>query len=240
MARRRSQNREAHYWAGTIIWLDLHRALMAARANAHLKPEDGLMPSAATRLELSTKYGSMVDDGIAHLRRAIELDPQYADAMTYLNLLIRERAQYRDTPEQFSRDVAEADGWVKRALDARRTSAQGPGRGALAGATVESAREVSGRTSAPASSTSSSASHVVHHRENRDRRRVGACRRDGARSTLGACGRSATPETIGRVAAEIRQIDEHSRVSVTLGPDSSVQRRDLAYRHLELRLSSRA
>jgi TonB family protein len=32
-------------------------------------------------------------------------------------------------------------------------------------------------------------------------------------------GDPATPETIGRVAAEIRQIDEHSRVSVTLGPD---------------------
>jgi protein TonB len=30
----------------------------------------------------------------------------------------------------------------------------------------------------------------------------------------------ASPETIGRVTAEIRQIDEHSQVSVTLGPDA--------------------
>ena len=213
------QNREAHYWAGTIIWLDLHRALMAARANAHLKPEDGLIPSAATRLELSTKYGSMVDDGIAHLRRAIELDPQYADAMTYLNLLIRERAQYRDTPEQFSRDVAEADGWVKRALDARRTSAQGPGRGALAGATVESLARflVAPPPPPPPPPPALRMSSTIGRIEIAG---VSEHVAEMVRGRLWAhVGDPATPETIGRVAAEIRQIDEHSRVSVTLGPD---------------------
>ncbi len=49
---------------------------------------------------------------MAHLRRAIEIDPQYADAMSYLNLFIRERADLRDTKEQYRRDIEEADQWV--------------------------------------------------------------------------------------------------------------------------------
>src|SRR5580658_1591446 len=44
--------------------------------------------------------------------------------MVYLNLLIRERADLRDTAEQYKQDVQEADNWVQHALDAKRQSAQ--------------------------------------------------------------------------------------------------------------------
>jgi TonB family protein len=217
------QNKGAHYWAGTLIWTDFYRTFRTARANAHLKPEDsGPIPSAATRHELTTKYGSMVDDGIAHLRRAIELDPQYADAMAYLNLLIRERADYRDTPEQYKRDVAEADSWVQRALDARRTGAQGPGRRApTPGDTVESlAKFVVAPPPPPPPPPALRMSPTIGRIEitspSKEVEEAGQILRDRLWVHVGD---PATPETIGRVAAEIRQIDEHSRVSVTLGPD---------------------
>jgi TonB family protein len=223
------QNKQAHYWAATIIWLDLHRALMAARANAHLKPEDSTIPSVATRLELTTKYGAMVDDGIAHLRRAIELDPQYADAMAYLDLLIRERAQYRDTPEQFSRDVAEAYSWAQRSLAARRTRAQGPGRGAPApGATLESLAETRLESLAafaitpppppppPPPPAPPMPPKIGRIEITGVREEVAEMVRDRLRVRVGD---PAGPETIGHVTAEIRQIDEHSRVNVTLGAD---------------------
>jgi tetratricopeptide (TPR) repeat protein len=119
------QDKEAHYWAGVIAWGEFYPALMTARASAQLKPADpGPLPSVAARLELLSKYGPMVDDGIEHLRKAIEIDPQYADAMAYLNLLIRERADLRDTAEQYKQDVQEADNWVQHALDTKRQGAQ--------------------------------------------------------------------------------------------------------------------
>jgi TonB family protein len=115
----------AHYWAGVIVWNEFYPALMTARANAHMRAEDpGPLASGAAKQELLVLYVPMVDDGIAHLRRAIEIDPQYDDAMVYLNLLIRERADLRDTAEQYKQDVQEADNWVQHALDAKRQSAQ--------------------------------------------------------------------------------------------------------------------
>jgi len=119
------QDKEAHYWAGVIVWSEYYPALMVARANEHMMPPDpGPLPSTAARLELSSKYGQMIDDGMKHLRQAIEIDPQYADAMAYLNLLIRERADLRDTPEQYKQDIQEADSWVQHALDAKKQMAR--------------------------------------------------------------------------------------------------------------------
>ncbi len=120
------QDKEAQYWAGVIVWSEFYPALMTTRANARMRLSDpGPLPSASARLELLSEYGQMVDDAIGHLRRAIEIDPQYDDAMAYLNLLIRERADYfRNTPEQYKSDIQEADSWVQRALDAKRQKAQ--------------------------------------------------------------------------------------------------------------------
>ena len=118
-------NKEVQYWAGVLIWAKYYPALMTARASAQLKAADpGPLPTAAAKLELLSKYGQMVDDGIAHLRRAIEIDPQYEDAMSYLNLLIRERADLRDTAQQYKQDVQEADSWVQHALDTKKQKAQ--------------------------------------------------------------------------------------------------------------------
>jgi protein TonB len=43
--------------------------------------------------------------------------------MAYLNLLIRERADLRDTKEEYAADVAVADEWVQKVLDTKRAKA---------------------------------------------------------------------------------------------------------------------
>lgn len=53
-----------------------------------------------------------------------------------MNLLIRERADLRDTPEEYQRDIAEADQWVQKALATKQQRAQdatGTGIGAAPG-----------------------------------------------------------------------------------------------------------
>ncbi len=67
---------------------------------------------------------SYIEHGIANLDKTLEIDPQYNDAMVYMNLLIRERADLRDTPEDYRRDVEQADQGVQKALDTKRVKVQ--------------------------------------------------------------------------------------------------------------------
>ena len=56
------------------------------------------------------KYGALVDDGISSLKKATELNPDYDDAMTYLNLLYRRKADMVESS-------AERDSYTKMADD---------------------------------------------------------------------------------------------------------------------------
>jgi len=117
-------NKEAPYSMGVIAWAKWYPALMTARASVGMKPEDpGPLPE-PVRGELKVKYSSLIEEGIANLDRALALDPRYDDAMAYVNLLIRERGDLRDTREEWAADKAVADAWVQKNLDTKRAKAQ--------------------------------------------------------------------------------------------------------------------
>jgi tetratricopeptide (TPR) repeat protein len=110
-------NKTAHYSLGVIAWAKFYPELMQVRQKLGMRPEDpGPLSDAAVRADLRSRMGASVDEGMRHLERALELDPAYDDAMAYLNLLYRERADLYDTAAEYQRDVAIADTWVQRAL----------------------------------------------------------------------------------------------------------------------------
>jgi TonB family protein len=116
-------NRDTYYSLGVIDWIKWYPNFMTARANLGMKLEDpGPLPGTATRLDLRLKYGPMIEDGITNLNKALEIDPAYDDAMAYMNLLIRERADLRDSPEEYRSDIKEAEQWYQKALAAKRTA----------------------------------------------------------------------------------------------------------------------
>jgi TonB family protein len=119
------QDKTAYYSLGVIDWVKWYAAWMQTRANLGMRPESpGPMQISGVRDELARQYSAIIEDGIANLQKALAIDPQYSDAMAYMNLLIRERADLHDTPEEYSRDVALANQWVQKAVDAK--NAQGP------------------------------------------------------------------------------------------------------------------
>jgi len=119
------KNKEAHYSLGVIAWAKWYPALMQARNKLGMKPEDpGPLKDAKLREELKTQYSDMIDDGIKHLQAALQIDPEYDDAMAYMNLLIRERADLRDDKQAYEQDIKEADNWVQKALDTKRVKAE--------------------------------------------------------------------------------------------------------------------
>jgi tetratricopeptide (TPR) repeat protein len=118
------KNKDAYYWLGVITWAKWYPALMTARANLHMKAEDpGPIKDKKVKEDLRTQYLPMVDDGIANLNKSLEIDKEYEDAMSYLNLLIRERADLLDNADDYKKQIEIADGWVQKALDTKKAKA---------------------------------------------------------------------------------------------------------------------
>jgi TonB family protein len=118
-------NKEAFYSMGVIAWSKWYPAFSEARKEAGLKPEDpGPLPDGPRKQELKAQYSSILEDGLANLARALQIYPGYSDAMAYTNLLIRERADLKDTKEEYLADVKTANEWVGKALEAKKTQTQ--------------------------------------------------------------------------------------------------------------------
>lgn len=118
------KNKEAYYSLGVIAWSKWYPEIGKARADAGLKPEDpGPLKDKKVREELKTKYGAIIEDGISNLQKALEVDPEYDDAMAYLNLLIRERADLADDSDQYKEQIKVANDWVQKALETKKKKA---------------------------------------------------------------------------------------------------------------------
>ena len=118
------KSKEAYYNLGVISWAKWHPGLMQARANLRMKPEDpGPLADKKVKEQLRAQYSGIVEEGVQSLKKAIEIDKDYDDAMAYINLLIRERADLLDSKDEYNKQVAEADGYLQRALDAKKAKA---------------------------------------------------------------------------------------------------------------------
>jgi tetratricopeptide (TPR) repeat protein len=132
------QNKEGFYSLAVIDWVKWYAALMKARADLGMKPEDaGPLKDKKVKAELNEKYAAVVDDGIKNLEKALQIDPNYDDAMAYMNLLIREKADLDETPDQYKADVAKADTWVQKALETKKMKAAKEAAKAAGGITTE-------------------------------------------------------------------------------------------------------
>jgi len=118
------KNKEAFYSLGVIAWAKWYPADMIARANLKMKPEDpGPIKDKKVKEELKTQYLGIIDEGMSDLHKALEIDPEYEDAMSYMNLLVREKADLVDSPDDYKQQVQVADGWIQKALDTKKAKA---------------------------------------------------------------------------------------------------------------------
>ncbi len=120
-------NKEAFYSLGVISWNKAYPVRGAARVKLGMKPEDpGPIKDKKVREELVAKNMPLIEEGIKNLEKAIEIDKEYDDAMAYLNLLLRERADLAETPDGYKKDQEAADNWVSRALETKKIKATRP------------------------------------------------------------------------------------------------------------------
>jgi tetratricopeptide (TPR) repeat protein len=132
------QNKEGFYSLAVIDWVKWYAAWMKARADLGMKPEEpGPLKDKKVKAELKEKYAAVVDDGMKNLDKSLQIDKDYDDAMAYMNLLIREKADLDDTAEQYQADVQRADVWVQKALETKKMKAAKEAAKAAGGITPE-------------------------------------------------------------------------------------------------------
>jgi len=118
-------NAEHYYSIGVIDWTLTYKPRMELRNRMGLaRPEDPLPRRA--REELAAKNNALVDEGIEVLDRALQLNPEYADAMAYLNLMYREKADLVADPNEREQFLQRADELAERAQQILRKKAEAP------------------------------------------------------------------------------------------------------------------
>ncbi len=66
------------------------------------------------------EQNKLVDEGISNADKAIALNPDYDEAMSYRNLLLREKARLAETEEAKAKLVSDADTWFEKAIETRK------------------------------------------------------------------------------------------------------------------------
>ncbi len=105
---------EPYYWIGVIDWTLAFRGNGEMRLDYNknnikkqVKEADPL--PAALRTEYASKYGLLVEEGIGDLQKAISLRPDYDDAMAYLGLLYRRKADMVESADERASLQKQAD-----------------------------------------------------------------------------------------------------------------------------------
>jgi tetratricopeptide (TPR) repeat protein len=127
----RPNDPEPYYWIGVIDWTLAFRAngeLRAAYNREHINKQirdDDPLP-AALRAEYAGKYGALVEEGITNLQKSIQVKPDYDDAMAYLNLLYRRKADMVESAEERASLKKQADDLVDKVKEIKQKRAEQP------------------------------------------------------------------------------------------------------------------
>jgi len=120
-----SDNKEAWYTLGVIAFNEWRPANDQARAKLNVRPDDnGPLPDKAVREDLKKRFNATLEDGIQALEKSLMIDPEYTDAMVYLNLLLRARAGWAESKPEYDKDVAAGEAWVHKADAIRKSKAE--------------------------------------------------------------------------------------------------------------------
>jgi len=118
---------ETYYSLAVIDWMQAYQPDQKARAELGLKPTDELKDKKVCE-QLKQENTERVDEGIQDLNKALQIRTDYDDAMAYMNLLYRQKAEYEcDDPDQRKADLKTADDWVDKTMATKKAKAEKAG-----------------------------------------------------------------------------------------------------------------
>lgn len=136
---------EPYYSVGVIDWTAAYQPRMEERAKLGMKPEEHLSAKNKDQKkvceDLKTKNGPAIQEGIDSLSKAIQLRPDYDDAMAYMNLMYRERADVEcDDEAARAEDLKAADHWVDETMRVKKAKADKAAQSQTGGITMDNSK----------------------------------------------------------------------------------------------------
>jgi tetratricopeptide (TPR) repeat protein len=126
-------NPEPYYWIGVLDWAQCFPRQMHLRQDLKLDfPHDpekpGMLPPLPkdARARLASENGAAVEEGLQNLEKALERKADDRDAMVYLNLLYRQKADLEVEEGARQNDLRIAQEWVDKALAIARKQTSPP------------------------------------------------------------------------------------------------------------------
>ncbi len=122
---------EPYFWIGVIDWALAYRANQDLRAAVNLKSPNGRigdndpMPPAMAA-EFAGKNAATIEEGISNLRMAIDRRPEYDDAMAYLDLMYRQKADTETSLQARQADIKAADDLVEKVVAIKKRRLENP------------------------------------------------------------------------------------------------------------------
>jgi len=113
---------ENYYSIGVLDWTRTYQPRMELKAKLNLKPDKPLIRYAEC-WSVRDANKERVESGIQMLNKAIELRREYDDAMAYMNLMYRERADIQcGDAKANAEDLKTADKWVDVTLAVKKVA----------------------------------------------------------------------------------------------------------------------
>jgi tetratricopeptide (TPR) repeat protein len=125
---------EAAYTIGVIDWTEAHQNLLGALAPAGINDDGEGNPKAPKKImdPLKEQNGPLIEEALQYMNQAVANRANYDDAMVYLNLIYRSKADqdWGDVGAQKA-DMAKSDEWRTKAMGTRKANEEkkdkGPG-----------------------------------------------------------------------------------------------------------------
>jgi tetratricopeptide (TPR) repeat protein len=115
---------ENYYSVAVIDWNQTYVPRVKLKTELGIKPTDPIKDKKACQ-QLRDQNLQKVEDGIKMLEKAIDLRKDYDDAMAYLNLMYRERADIQcEDPAAREADLKLADDMVAKTMEVKKMKAE--------------------------------------------------------------------------------------------------------------------
>lgn len=117
-------NKQAYYTLGVIAYWKFDPTLKLAELDEKMKPDDpGPLKDKKVKEKLKEDYAASLDQGIANEQKALDIDKDFADAMAFQQLLIRERAYLDDDRAAYDKDTEKANDLLAKTMEIKKANA---------------------------------------------------------------------------------------------------------------------
>ena len=114
---------QPYYSVGVINWTQTYQPRMEVKAALGIGPDEPIKDR-EVREDLCENNMPLIEEAFTMLNKAVELRPDYDDAMAYINLTYREQADCQASEEARTEDLKKADEWIQKTLEVKKQRAE--------------------------------------------------------------------------------------------------------------------